>query len=205
MLQPGGGAGIGRAPLKFLMWGADNGCFALGDTFDSGDWLEWLAGLRTYRDRCLFATAPDVIHRLPDGTMIGDAAATLERSLPYLPTIRQLGFPAAYVSQDGADETEIPWAQFDVLFVGGGNRPIFGEKQWKLSERSWALCREAKRRGLRVHVGRVNSLARLRACRGGLLDSADGTFVKYGPDRRLPEVYDWLDVVNGQVALEEAG
>ena len=42
-------------------------------------------------------------------------------------------------------------------------------------------------------MGRVNSLRRLRAAQQGGYDSADGTYVKYAPDRNLPQVVAWLD------------
>lgn len=190
MLQPGmtGANGDLVRALAFWPHALDNSCFAQGDRFDAGDWLEWLASLRRHRARCLFAVAPDVV---------GDAVATLARSAPYLPTIRQLGFPAAFVTQDGCRPDLVPWESTDALFVGGST-------DWKLSEPSYALCAEAKRRGLRTHMGRVNSLSRLQACRVSLVDSADGTYVKFGPDRNLPRVYDWLDAVNGQGVLEVA-
>jgi hypothetical protein len=185
MLNPANGQ---RPNLAFIHWGADNGCFAQGDKFDAGDWLEWLASFRRWRETCLFAVAPDVV---------GDAEATLARSAPYLPTIRQLGFPAAFVTQDGCASELVPWGAFDVLFVGGST-------EWKLSEPSYALCAEARRRGLRTHMGRVNSLQRLMACRASLIDSADGTYVKFGPDRNLPRVYDWLDSLQAQTVMEVA-
>jgi hypothetical protein len=179
LMQPGGGAGLGRKTLGWLPWAADNGCFAQGERFDPGNWLEWLASLRRYRERCLFAVLPDVF---------ADPRATRLRSSPYISTVRQLGFAPAYVSQDG----EIDWPD-DVacLFIGGTDA-------WKLSEPSYRLALKAKQAGLWVHMGRVNSMQRLRACSvSNRIDSADGTFVRHGPDRRLPEVFDWLDQVNG--------
>jgi hypothetical protein len=184
MIQPGMGNNV--APLQFWSFAADNGCFAQGESFVPGDWLEWLAGLRRYRERCLFAVAPDVVL---------DADATLLRSLPYLPTIRQLGFPAAFVSQNGCRPDLVPWDATDCLFVGG-------DDAWKLGEASWALCREAKRRGKWVHVGRVNSFRRLRACAISDVDSADGTYLKFGPDANWPTLIGWLDQLNGQHRLE---
>src|SRR5216117_1166805 len=62
-----------------VVWAADNGCFGKGYPGDRA-WLEWLCGNRRDLGRCLFATAPDVV---------ADAAATLERSLPFLPVIRE--------------------------------------------------------------------------------------------------------------------
>lgn len=187
MLNPANGQG-GQGELAWMDWAADNGRFATPDTWDAGNWLEWLASLRRWRARCLFAVAPDTV---------GDAQATLALSLPYLPTIRQLGYRVAFVTQDGCTPVLVPWGGIDCLFVGGTDA-------WKLSESSWALCAEARQRGKWVHVGRVNSLRRLRACRVSLVDSADGTYVRFGPDRNLPKVWDWLDAVNGQAALEES-
>jgi hypothetical protein len=185
MLQPGMGNAV--APLQFWPYALDNGCFAQGESFAPGDWLEWLASLRRFRERCLFAVAPDVIL---------DAEATLLRSLPYLPTIRQLGFPSAFVSQNGCRSDLVPWDAVDCLFVGG-------DDAWKLGEPSWGLCAEAKRRGKRVHMGRVNSFRRLKACAVSGVDSADGTYLKFGPDENWPKLTGWLDDLNhGQSLLE---
>jgi len=170
---------------RALTWAADNGCFAQGERFDTVRWLRWLADLAPHRGRCLFAVAPDVV---------GDAVGTLARSLPYLRAIRDLGYAPAYVSQDDADAHPIPWDQFGCLFVGGTDA-------WKLSERSWALCAEAKRRGKWVHVGRVNSFRRLRACRVSLADSADGTQLAYRPSETLPQLVRWLDALGAQTVM----
>src|SRR6202163_286417 len=86
---------------------ADNGCFGKGYPGDS-EWLTWLDSLD--RGACSFAVAPDVV---------GDARATLARSTPFLPRIREFGFRAALVAQNGLEDLDIPWDAFDVLFVGG--------------------------------------------------------------------------------------
>lgn len=185
MLQPGIGNVVG---LSWLPWAADNGCFAKGADFDHGEWLEWLAGKRLGRHTCLFAVAPDVL---------GDWQATWERSAPYFPTIRQLGFKPALVAQDGMPLRVLDLDGYDALFIGGTD-------DYKLSEDAYAAAAKAKSQGRWVHLGRVNSLRRLTAARVSLFDSADGTFVRFGPDRRLPEVYDWLDQVNGQAVLGES-
>jgi hypothetical protein len=183
MLSPGMGNTV--APLEFWAHGLDNGCYAQGESFVPGDWLAWLAALRRYRERTLFAVAPDVV---------GNAEATYARSLPYLPTVRQLGFPAAFVTQDGCRSDLVPWGACDTLFVGGSD-------DWKLSEASWALCAEAKRRGLWVHMGRVNSWRRLRACAVADVDSVDGTYLAFGPDVNWPKMIGWLDAVNRQPTM----
>jgi hypothetical protein len=172
-------------------WCADNGCFGKGYPGDD-KWLAWLASYTPEQiGRCRFATAPDVV---------GDAEATLTRSLPFLPKIRALGYPAAFVAQDGIENTEVPWDEFDALFIGGST-------EWKLGPSVPPLVAEAKRRGKWVHMGRVNSARRMNYAR--LMngdpalgcDSADGTFLTFGPDVNLPKVLSWLRKVNTQGVL----
>lgn len=183
MIQPGMGNNV--APLAFWDFGADNGCFARGDKFDPDAWLRWLESLRPFAKNMLFAVAPDVMQ---------NAGATLERSLPHLKAIRDLGFPPAFVSQNGCRSDLVPWDEIDCLFVGG-------DDDWKLGAASWELCREAKRRGKWVHVGRVNSFKRLQLCARNEVDSADGTYLKYGPDVNWPKLMSWLDTINAQLRL----
>ena len=184
MLNPQTG---NRAWLRAgLPWAADNGCFVAGETFDADAWLAWLGGLRPHAETCLFAVAPDVV---------GDAAATLARSSPHLPTIRRLGFRAPFVSQDGADRVGVPWDAFDCLFVGGSTA-------WKLSEPSYGLGAEAKARGKWLHMGRVSGARRLHAARVSGVDSTDGTKLKFGPDKNLRLVHAWLDALRAQTVME---
>lgn len=165
-------------------WAADNACFSRGDRFDLGAYLGWLATL-PLRERCLFAVAPDVV---------GDAAATWRRSASVLPVLRRLGFRAALVAQDGLDTGTLDWDAFDCLFVGGTTA-------YKLSEDAYAAVREAKARGKHCHMGRVNSRRRLRAAAVGGYDSADGTFLKFGPDKNLPRLLGWLRELREQAML----
>lgn len=163
-----------RRPIPGVSYGADNGRYGKGYPGDA-EWFSWLDSLP--RENCLFAVAPDVV---------GDAEATLVESLPWLPKIRALGFPAAFVAQDGLENLEVPWDEFDVLFIGGTTA-------WKLSPHAARLAREAKDRGKRVHMGRVNSgrrkvIADLFEC-----DTVDGTFLAFGPDINLPRLLAWMD------------
>lgn len=159
-----------------VTWSADNGRYGKG--WPGVD--RWLAWLDTYtpeeRARCLFAVAPDVV---------GDAAATLAESLPWLPEIRALGYPSAFVAQDGLEALPIPWDSFDVLFIGGTT-------EWKLGPHARHLAYVAKRRGKWVHMGRVNSERRFKYAAAIGCDSADGTFLAFGPDVNLPRLMAWL-------------
>lgn len=159
-----------------VIWCADNGCFGKGYPGADG-WLAWLRQHAAYAPACRFATAPDVV---------GDAAATLELSRPYLAQIRQLGYPAALVAQDGLEHLQVPWDEFDVLFIGGST-------EWKLGAAAAEIVKEAKRRGKWVHMGRVNSRKRLRYAASIGCDSADGTYLVFGPDKNFPKLMGWLD------------
>lgn len=174
IVQPANSAARHVGGYRF--WAADNGCYAAGDRFDAAAWLLWLDSLP--REQCLFATAPDVV---------GDAVATLQRSA-YLSLIRRLGFPAAFVAQDGAEDLDLPWVMIDVLFIGGTTR-------WKL-DRAARVASQAHERSVPVHMGRVNSLRRLRAAELMGCRSADGTYVGFrarlSADLGEREVGGWL-------------
>lgn len=166
----------GKIPVEGT-WAADSGCFTLGARFDLGRYLGWLDRMRPYADRCLFAPAPDVV---------ADWEATLARSAPVLPLIEALGYRAALVLQDGASVDTVPWGTFGALFVGGTT-------EFKLGPDVRAICDVAWPDVL-IHVGRVNSGRRFRYARDVLgADSADGTFLSFGPGTNLPRLLAWFD------------
>ena len=138
-------------------------------------WWRFLVANAHHSKTCLFAVAPDVV---------GDAAATLEKSLPWLPKIRALGYPAAFVAQDGQEDLSLPWDDFDVLFIGGTT-------EFKLGRYARQLVADSKARGMWVHMGRVNSRKRFRYADAIGCDSVDGTFLTFGPDINLPKLLGW--------------
>jgi hypothetical protein len=153
-----------------IRWAADNDCF---NGFDPGRYLELLEAI-SYRSGCLFVTTPDVV---------AEAKATLalfERWQPVLQrvwaTVNETDVdpgvpvhqPIALVAQDGLERLPVPWDQLQALFIGGST-------QWKLGPHAARLVREAKERGKWVHVGRVNTLQRIRWCMALGVDSIDGS------------------------------
>jgi hypothetical protein len=181
---------MGNRHPEGVPWAADNGCFTQPQKYTDERYLKWLESRSAHADRCLFATAPDVV---------GDAAATLERSLPMLARIRDAGYPAALVAQDGLTPDIVPWDDIDALFIGGST-------EWKLGEASHALCVAAKGRGKWLHMGRVNSGRRYELARSFGCDSADGTLLAFGPDRWTPMVDGWLERAKREPHIwEDAG
>lgn len=175
-------------PQPDQMWAADNGCFTQPEAYSDEAYLGWLAKMLPYRAQCLFATAPDVV---------GDAVLTLKRSLPVLHKIRDAGYPAALIGQDGMTPDDVPWSMVDCIFLGGTT-------EWKLSESAAALARAAKQRGLWVHMGRVNSTRRMLIAKRMGCDSVDGTALVFRPTQRLADIQRGIAVTKAQLVMAEA-
>jgi hypothetical protein len=182
-----------RAGRSFAV---DNEAFTRG--FKPARFFPFLERLRPYRENCLFVVVPDVV---------ADAQATLDRFWQWAPVIQDLGFPVAFVAQDGQEWLDWPrfseftawcadhlnatddltyylaWEQwqreslaFDVLFIGGST-------EWKLGRHAIDCIHEAKRLGVPVHIGRVNSQIRFRHFQLVGADFCDGTGPTYAPAR----------------------
>jgi hypothetical protein len=180
--------------------GADNGIFGLskqGRPFVASTWLRWLEALP--RDGVLFAALPDVLDWYVDGVRIpadvkapkgaycvGRLEDTLELSALYADVVRDLGFPVAIVAQDGLGSLAEVGFEVDAVFVGGSD-------DYKLGPKAAGLVAEAREAGKWTHVGRVNSFKRLAYCHGIGADSADGTYIRFGPTENFGKVIGWLD------------
>jgi len=153
---------------------ADNGCFS--KRWSSRHWFDWL--IQTPRS-VRFAVCPDVFD--PAGAPCHDQ--TLELWQNYSPKMRRAGFTPAFVCQVGATAETVP-ADADVLFLGGTT-------EWKLGPEARRIT--AARGERWVHMGRVNSSKRLEIARSMGCDSADGTFLTYGPDKNIVRLLKWLN------------
>jgi hypothetical protein len=168
LLRPGNGNRPGAKP-----WAIDNGAYA---GFDEAAFLRLLEQCQPRAAECLWVAAPDVV---------GDAQATQALFDVWEPRLRALGFRVAFVAQD-AQGLDAPWDRIDCLFVGGTNA-------YKLSPESRELARRAKARGKLVHVGRVNTLSRLKVLYNIDADSFDGTACSRWPDFQIPKTLRWMD------------
>jgi hypothetical protein len=185
LLVPGAGNSVHSALAAGLSWAADNAAFT---GFDPGAFCGMLGRIAGHPG-CLFVACPDVV---------GDAVATLARFVVWEPIIREVGLPIALVGQDGAETLELPWGRFDALFLGGST-------DWKLGAGAAALAREAKARGMWLHLGRCNSHKRFRYAFALGCDSVDGSGFSRWPDQRVPLALRWLADLHGdRIGPEEA-
>lgn len=168
----------GNRVVPGARWVLDNGAYSNAWTIDR--WEDCLDRLRD-TPGCLFAVVPDVV---------GDAEATDTLWRRWWSGPMRRGYRLAYVAQDGC--RYIP-AGPAALFIGGST-------DWKLSRHARRAVEVAKSRGMWVHMGRVNSLRRLRYAAAIGCDSVDGTFLAYGPDTNLARLTRYLRVV-GQPRL----
>lgn len=147
-----------------MPWVLDNGAFT--GRFTEKAWHRSLKVLQPFKDTCILCTIPDVV---------GDRSATLARFEEYLPAVREYGYPAAIVTQDGMTVIDIPWKRIDAIFIGGTN-------EHKFSDDVQMIITTAQAFGIWVHVGRVNSAKRMHIF--WTADSWDGTTISYAPDER---------------------
>jgi len=140
-----------RYRLSGKPYGLDNGCFA---RFERKAWERLLREAETHRP--VFVCAPD---------MVGDARRTLDLFDAFDAQLN--GLPKALVLQDGIGEHAIPWHKLEAVFIGGSD-------QFKISREAINACKTAKMLDKWVHVGRVNTSARVRDWIG-LADSIDGS------------------------------
>ena len=145
-------------------WG---GAFAMDNAAFTGFNETKFKGLQgrnqSHRDRCLFATCPDVV---------GNMRRTLEvfRHRDRFAN----GFELSLVLQNGAEDMEIPWDETPAIFIGGLD-------PWKESAACRDLITTAKIFGLHVHCGRVNEVKRFEYMSGLGVDTCDGSGVaQYG-------------------------
>jgi hypothetical protein len=152
------------------VWAADNDCF---QGLDANAYHKMLTRIPTTGK---FVNAPDVV---------GDHKATLKRWRRWSHLIHQLGHKPGFVLQDGCDSIRQVPDDALAVFIGGTT-------DYKLGMGS-DVAREAKARGLWVHMGRVNSLRRLAWAESIGCDSVDGTKWVRWRDQSLPKALNFLE------------
>jgi len=181
LIVPGAWSEPDSLRLRPGMWAMDNGAYSGFDAAAFVTMLERFYG----RTGCRFVTAPDAV---------ADAHQTLLKWAPWSKVIRGFGFVPALVGQDGMTVPDLPWSEMGALFIGGST-------EWKLGPQARALAAYAKARGIWVHMGRVNSMARIADAGRMGVDSIDGSQHSWFPDRRIPESLENIEITTTQGLL----
>lgn len=137
-----------------LPWAVDNGSFTRFDFQKFSNILNFC-----FRGKAMWVASPDVV---------ANAKQTLANFNIWKNEIKARRIPLAFVAQDGIEDIEIPWQEFECLFIGGTT-------EFKLSNQSKDLCLEAKKQDKIVHMGRVNSFSRAKLAFDWGVDSVDGS------------------------------
>jgi len=146
-------------PEEARAWAADNSAFSGFDEAAFVRMLDRMADLPAERRaKCLFVASPDVV---------GDARATLARFEYWEPRLRERGWPVALVGQDHLTFRDMPWERISAFFVGGST-------EWKLNKAPLFID-ACKKRGIWVHMGRVNTFNRMHYAKVLGCDSVDGS------------------------------
>lgn len=162
-----------------LPWACDNSAYSNPD-----DRKFWNLGIDVWG---WDAFSPPEWVAVPD--VVGDHAATVESFESWVAMweyeIGRVPFPMAFVLQNGVTIESVPWDLIDAVFVGG-------DDGFKLKQ-CHKVVGEAKARGKLVHIGRVNSLSRLRYAIGLGADSVDGSSFSMFPDTKIPRALREID------------
>lgn len=146
------------------VWAADNGCFG---NFDRAKFIRML-------DACAAAPVKPKFIAVPD--VVCDHKGSVERFLEWAPEFHKRGLPRAFVLQNGIEDLPpqqaIPWGSIDALFIGGDD--AFKMGPWvKEACRIARACRPWRQ--IWIHMGRVNSVKRMRIAQSFGCDSCDGS------------------------------
>lgn len=172
LVTPATGNSLARVAASGRWWAADNAAFS---GFDAARFGAMLRGIRSV-DTCrlLWVASPDYVgHARPT---IGEFDRWLDLIKPGADEADWL--PIALVAQDGLEDADWSWwlGLTDCLFIGGST-------EWKLSHAADGLIREARARGVWVHVGRVNTRQRVEHFAEVGVDSIDGSGFSRWPSR----------------------
>lgn len=163
----------GEMPPRRATWFYDNGAFGDWRAQRSFNVVQYMRDLRkitywSHVEKPAFIILPDLVAR---------GLESLAFSLDWLEETERAGAPIYLAVQDGmteADLEQLP-ASITGIFVGGS-------LEWKL-ETAAAWIKWAHARGLKVHIGRVGTIDRVRWARSIGADSIDSAFPLWTEER----------------------
>jgi len=152
-----------KSPVPFAPYALDNGAFV---GFDAPAFLDLIEKAKRAKPP-LWIVVPDCVGSKDDTMVLWDIWA---------PKLRTLGWPLAMAMQDGMTPDDL---RGDIAFIGGST-------DWKWRNLSmW--------KGLRFHVGRVNTERHLWQAHDMGAESCDGTGWFRNPTTELPMLLRYLE------------
>jgi hypothetical protein len=153
LITPRSGESMETVIASGKPFACDNDCF---NAWNEARYWRMIKRVKGQPD-LLWVTVPDVV---------ADHEATLIRFNQWKPKLTDV--PLAFVAQNGCTTDTVPWDYIECVFIGG-------DTEWKLGSVARSIVQEAKLRGKLVHMGRVNSVYRMRYAASIGCDTVDGT------------------------------
>ena len=152
---------------------ADNGCF---NGFNSNKFVRMLNVYREAEVKLEWVTVPDVV---------GNAEQTFKQWGRWHKVVLAFGFRPCLVLQDGCTWHDLEALKPPSVFVGGSTR-------WKLGIDARKCVKWARELDKPAHMGRVNSLKRIRYAVQIGCTSCDGSGFSKWPEQKIPWAVKWI-------------
>lgn len=161
-----------------LLVAADNGAFS---GLDEEAFTSMLEKYQKEQVPLEWVAAPD---------KVCDAKTTFKLFDIWSPIIKKFGFNRALVLQNGITWSD--WLKYkpktQAVFVGGNT-------EFKFSSIVSRIIQDASRNGMPCHMGRVNSLKRIKYSISIGCDSCDGSGFSKWPDTHIPKAVEFIKAV----------
>ena len=161
------------------MYAIDNGAFA---GLDEKKFINIVNKFKNNKKE-LFIAVPDVV---------GSHKETIKMFYKWRDKLTD--YNLGFVAQDGMTINDIP-NEVQAVFIGGST-------EFKLGQTAYAIMQTAKEKGLWVHMGRVNSLKRIKYAYNSNCDSVDGTKYAMFDKVHLKKALDYINSLQKQIPLE---
>jgi hypothetical protein len=162
-----------KNPPYYIPYALDNGAFT---GFNPDIFTQHINRPNRFH-RPLWVAVPDAI---------ADPEMTFRRWHKWNRIVAAHGFKLAFVAQDGMEPQDVP-PEADCVFIGGTT-------DWKISN-AYKFKDVAKL----LHIGRVNTLGRLKWAEDIGADSVDGTGWFRGRDKKYYDMIEWFEQKQGKL------
>lgn len=157
----------------------DNGAFS---GLDENKFMNIVNNFKNNKKE-LFIAVPDVV---------GNHKETIKMFYKWRDKLQD--YNLGFVAQDGMTENDIP-KDAQAIFIGGTT-------EYKLGQTAYKVIQKAKENNLWVHMGRVNSLKRIKYAYESNVDSVDGTKYAMFDKVYLQQALEYIESLKNQTTLK---